>query len=82
MELNSIASEISSATQSNTEDVSSITGTISVVDELSTTVDNCLADIEKSFKLYSNMGIAITSIADQTKLLALNAAVEAARAGV
>lgn len=82
VELNSIASEISSATQSNTEDVSSITGTISVVDELSTIVDNCLADIEKSFKLYSNMGIAITSIADQTKLLALNAAVEAARAGV
>lgn len=80
VELNSIASEISSATESNTSDVSGITGTISFVDELSTNVDNCLVDIEKSFKLYSKMGVAITGIADQTKLLALNAAVEAVHA--
>jgi methyl-accepting chemotaxis protein/ferredoxin len=79
--IDSVLSEISVATDSNTTDVSEITETMSSISQLLVKITSSLEDINYSFEQYAQMGDTIISIADQTNLLALNAAIEAARAG-
>ena len=76
-----VLSEISSATDSNTADVSSITEKMSSIGELLSKITGNMENITYSFEQYAQMSNTIISIADQTHLLALNAAIEAARAG-
>jgi methyl-accepting chemotaxis protein len=79
--IDSVLSEISLATDSNTTDVSEITEKMSSIGSLLGKITESLDDINNSFEQYAQMGTTIISIADQTNLLALNAAIEAARAG-
>ncbi len=79
--IDSVLSEISLATDSNTSDVSEITEKMTSISNLLSKITGSLEDINTSFEQYSQMGDTIISIADQTNLLALNAAIEAARAG-
>lgn len=79
--INEVVSNISKATDSNTQDVSKVTESMSTVGNLSSSITECIDSISVSFEQYANMGATIISIAGQTNLLALNASIEAARAG-
>jgi|GEM_PF-227331 len=73
--------QISSATTSNANDVSSITSEVKTVENLVENLNTSLKDIKKGIDRYSEMSDTISNISDQTNLLALNASIEAARAG-
>ena len=63
---------------------SQVTGTISVIEELSSEINSASSVIEQVKENSQSIGSileVIRGIADQTNLLALNAAIEAARAG-
>ncbi len=70
--------------QSTRTGAARVTSTVSAIENLSKTVQNTSADVERlavQSKSISKVLDVIRTIAEQTNLLALNAAIEAARAG-
>lgn len=79
--INTVASEISTVTDQNTEDLSEISLQVHKVDKTAKAALESLGSLLHAFNSYHVMSDNVINIANQTNLLALNASIEAARAG-